>query len=178
MQRILIAALASATLAAQAFDFGAIGNAIEQSVAPAAAPAATSNTTSAFIDKLGAARGQALSPVDALAVSSAVGGTQSMVDNAQNQFLDKVSQSTGLNRDVISAIAPKTTAPVSQSDVMQKLQAKTGQLNPQTVSVVQDAVQSRNSAMGNLRDTLVQNLASRVGVPATVVTALLPMVGL
>ncbi len=176
MKRILALAIVSAALGAKAFDFGALGSAVEQAVAPAAAPANTA--TGAFIDKLGAARGQPLSPVDAMAVSTAVGGTQNLVDNAQNQFLDKVSQSTGLNREVIAAIAPKSTAPLSQTEVMQKLQAKAGQLNPQTVSLVQSAVQSRNSLMGSLGDTLAQKVADRIGVPATVVTALLPMVGL
>ncbi len=178
MKRAIVGALTILSLSAQAFDLGGLASSLTQA-ADGSSAAAPTTPISTFMDKLGAARQQPLSPMDQLAVSTAVKGTQGELNAAQGQFLSQASQKTGISQDTLSSILPSTLAPVAGDSFIKNLQAKTGQhLASPMVDSLMGALQTRNSAVSGIKDTLVKKVAELVGVPATTVDTLLPIVGL
>ncbi|NNM51085.1 MAG: hypothetical protein HKM02_02520 [Pseudomonadales bacterium] len=178
IKRTIVGAVAVLSLSAQAFDLGGLASSLTQA-ADGSSASAPASPLATFMDKLGAARKQPLSPMDQLAVSTAVKGTQGELNAAQGQFLNQASQSTGVSQNTLSTLLPSTLAPVAGNKFIQDLQAKTGQhFASPVVDTLMGALQSRNSAVSGIKDTLIKKLAELVGVPATTVDTLLPIVGL
>ncbi|HEX6592599.1 MAG TPA: hypothetical protein VF050_11415 [Moraxellaceae bacterium] len=152
-----------------------------------AAPAtATTGTTAmgmlanlpAFLTKLDALRGQALSVAEKATVTDAVTQGDSALNGIQNKFLGAISTATGLDAGTLGAIIPSATQPVSNSDLTSKLESKLGKkLGFLQSSGVKAANSLRNNSLDSLKTSLANGVASKVGMDPATITSLLPMLG-
>jgi hypothetical protein len=153
------------------------------SVAPASSAPAQSGSSlqnlPVFLNKLDSARGSALSIADRAAVGGIAAETKSVLDNTQNAFIDRVGAATGLGGDALRLIVPSATTPVSDSKLVNGLQAKLGKKLPTAdAKVITAANALRNSSLSALKDGFADKVGNVTGVGKDTVTALMPLLGL
>lgn len=146
--------------------------------------AASSNTatptqTQSFVAALEAKRGSALTLAERLQVQGLTGTAKVGLNNAQNNFLNKVGAQVGLNGAVISAMFPEAGKPLSENAAVAKIESSLGKkLTVADQTAVKAATALRNNSLGNLRQGLAASIGSRTGMSTDVVLALMPMLGL
>lgn len=153
--------------------------------APAAAPAATGTSAMgmlaqlpAFLTKIDTLRGKALTATEKATVTEAVTQGNNTANGIQNKFLGGIASATGLDTASIGAIIPSATQPVSNSDLTSKLEGKLGKkLGFLQSSGVKAANSLRNNSLDNLKTSLANGVASKVGMDPAMITGLLPMLG-
>lgn len=158
---------------------------VAATTAPAAAPAATGTGAMgmlaqlpAFLGKLDSLRGKALSATEKAAVTDVVTQGNSALDGIQNKFLGGIATATGLDAATLSAIVPSATQPVSNSDLISKLEGKMGKkLGFLKSNGVKAANSLRNNSLDGLKSTLVNGVASKIGMDPATISGLLPMLG-
>ncbi len=151
------------------------------------APAAVSTAASAgsmlaqlpaFLTKLDALRGSALSVTEKAAVTDAVTQGNSTLNGIQGKFLSGIASATGLDVATLGAIIPSATQPVSNSDLTSKLESKLGKkLGFMQGTGVKAANSLRNSSLDSLKSSLANRVAAKVGMDPATITGLLPMLG-
>ena len=151
-------------------------------VAPSASSASTGSSLQnlpLFLNKLDGARGKALSITERAAVGGIAAETRSVLDNTQNAFIDRVGAATGLGGDALRLIVPSATTPVSDSKLVNGLQARLGKKLPEAdTRVITAANALRNSSLSALKDGFADKVGNVTGVGKDTVTALMPLLGL
>lgn len=147
--------------------------------APASGAAATNPATiGTFLNQLEAKRGAALGLVEKAGVVAALTQTRSLADGAQNAFLGKISQVSGLDTQVLGALFPQATKPVSQNEVLSAVENKLGKkLAEPQAKLAQAAATLRNNSLDSLKNGLSSKVGKAVGMDAEVIKALLPLAG-
>ncbi|MDQ8036338.1 MAG: hypothetical protein REI12_02885 [Pedobacter sp.] len=175
--RVLTAFVLAGALAAPAFA---------ASTTTAAPATASTGTTAmgmlaqlpAFLTKLDAMRGTALTVAEKATVTEAVTQGNNTVNGIQNKFLGGIASATGLDAATIGAIIPSATKPVSNSDLTSKLESKLGKkLGFMQSSGVKAANSLRNNSLDSLKTSLANGVASKVGMDPALITSMLPMLG-
>jgi hypothetical protein len=147
------------------------------SPAGAAAPAQPMNLVT-FLTRLEGLRGTALTAAEKTAVGGAVQQTRGLLDGGQQRFLNAVSQVSGLDTATLGIIFPPATQPVSQTDVVAKLESKAGRkLGGVETQAAKAATSLRNSSLTSLKSNLASRVGQSVGMDAAVVEGLLPLLG-
>jgi hypothetical protein len=153
--------------------------------APAAtAPAADTTAAGmmanipAFLGKLDALRGKALSVSEKAAVTSTVSQGGGVLSGIQDKFIGGLSTASGLDAGSLGAIVPSATQGVSNSDLTSKIESKMGsKLGFFQGTAVKAANSLRNNSLDGLKTTLAEGVAKKVGMDAATITGLLPMLG-
>lgn len=153
--------------------------------APAAAPAAANkgamsmlSQLPAFISKLDALRGKALTVAEKATVSSAVSQGDSTANGIQSQFLGSISKATGVDATALGAMIPSATQGVSTSDLTSKIESKLGKkLGFLQSAGVKSANALRNNSLDGLKTSLSDGIAKKIGMDPATISGLLPMLG-
>ena len=139
---------------------------------------ATQSQTQQFISAVESKRGTALTAAEKIQLQGLSGATKLGLNNAQSGFLDKIGAQVGLDGTVVAALFPQAGKPVSESSVVSKLESKLGKkLTSADQAAVKAATSLRNNSVGGLKSSLASNIGSRLGMDATVVESLLPLLG-
>lgn len=151
--------------------------------APASGTAASGTAApmnlSTFLTRLDSARGTALTVAQKAAVGGAVQETRSLIDGGQQRFLNAVSQVSGLDSATLGAIFPQATQPVSQTDVVNRLESRIGRkLGGSEAQAAKAATILRNGSLESLKSSLATRVGKVAGVDAAFVETLFPLVGL
>lgn len=150
------------------------------STAPAAGGATSTNpaTIGTFLNQLEAKRGTALSVVEKAGVAAAMTQTRGMIDGAQNAFLGKISQVSGLDTATLGVLFPQATQSVSQNQVLTAVENKLGKkLAEPQAKLAQTATALRNNSLDSLKNGLANKVGKAVGMDGEVIKALLPLAG-
>ena len=136
------------------------------------------SNASNFITQLDAARGKALTATENSAVMSILTGSSSAASSIQSTFVNNVAVYTGIDPSILSAAFPSATTAVSDSSLTSTLESKLGQklTSAQNISV-KAANALRNNSLDSIKSSLTNSVASKVGVDATTVSSLLPLLG-
>ncbi|MDF3030578.1 MAG: hypothetical protein K0R03_1136 [Moraxellaceae bacterium] len=149
----------------------------QPSAGTAAAPSTPMNLTT-FLSRLESARGTALTTAEKTAVGGAVQQTRSLLDGGQQRFIGAVSQVSGLDPATLGILFPPATQPVSQTDVVAKLESKAGRkLGGIESQAAKAAASLRNNSLASLKTNLAGRVAKEVGMDAAFVEGLLPLLG-
>lgn len=147
--------------------------------ASASGNTATAAQTQSFVTALEAKRGSALTLAERLKVQGLTGTAKVGLNNAQNNFLNKVGAQVGLDATIIAALFPEAGKPLSENAAVAKLEKKLGKpLAAADKAAVKTAAALRNNSLANLRQGLAASIGSRTGMSADVVLALMPLLGL
>lgn len=144
----------------------------------------TSNTvtptqTQSFVAALEAKRGSALTLAERLQVQGLTGTAKVGLNNAQNNFLNKVGAQVGLNGAVIAALFPEAGKPLSENAVVTKIESSLGKkLTAADQAAVKTATVLRNNSLVSLKTGLAASIGSRIGMSTEIVLALMPLLGL
>lgn len=142
-----------------------------------AAPSQPMNVAG-FLNRLESARGSALSVAEKAAVGGAVMQTRSLLDSGQQRFISSVSQVSGLDPATLGILFPPATQPVSQLEVVSKLESKVGHpLGSAEAQLAKAATALRNNSLASLKSNLVGKVANQVGMDAAFVESLMPLLG-
>lgn len=140
---------------------------------------ATATQTQSFMAALEAKRGSALTLAERLQVQGLTGTAKVGLNNAQNNFLNKVGAQVGLNGAVIAALFPEAGKPLSESAVVTKIESSLGKkLTAADQAAVKTATVLRNNSLASLKTGLAASIGSRIGMSTDVVLALMPLLGL
>jgi len=140
---------------------------------------ATATQTQSFVAALEAKRGSALTLAERLQVQGLTGTAKVGLNNAQNNFLNKVGAQVGLNSAVIAALFPEAGKPLSENAVVKKIEGSMGKkLTAADQAAVKTATVLRNNSLASLRTGLAASIGSRTGMSTDVVLALMPLLGL
>ena len=140
---------------------------------------ATPAQTQSFVTALEAKRGSALTLAERLQVQGLTGTARVGLNNAQNNFLNKVGAQVGLDASIIAALFPEAGKPISENAAVAKLESRLGKpLAAADKAAVKAATALRNNSLGSLRQGLAASIGSRTGMSADVVLALMPLLGL
>lgn len=140
---------------------------------------ATAAQTQSFVTALEAKRGSALTLAERLQVQGLTGTAKVGLNNAQNNFLNKVGAQVGLDASIIAALFPEAGKPLSENAAVAKLESRLGKpLAAADKAAVKAATALRNNSLGSLRQGLAASIGSRTGMSADVVLALMPLLGL
>lgn len=132
----------------------------------------------AFLSKLDALRGSALTVAEKATVTDAVTQGNNALNGIQSKFLGGIASATGLDAATIGAIIPSATQPVSNSDLTSKLESKLGKkLGFLQSNGVKAANSLRNNSLDGLKTSLANGVASKIGMDPATITSLLPMLG-
>jgi hypothetical protein len=143
-----------------------------------AAPAGQPMNVMIFLARLESMRGTALTTAEKTAVGGAVQQTRGLLDGGQQRFLSAVSQVSGLDAATLGIIFPPATQPVSQTDVVAKLESKAGRkLGSVETQAAKAATTLRNSSLASLKSNLATRVGQSVGMDAATVEGLLPLLG-
>lgn len=160
----------------------AAGPASSGNAAPASATASASNMLAqlpAFLSKLDSARGTALSLSEKVVVTGVVTQGDNAVNGIQSQFLGTVSKYTGLDSMTLAALFPSATQPVSDSDLNNKLEGKLGsKLSSVQKAGLKTANTLRNNSLDNLKTSMSDGVAKKLGMDPVLVSSLMPLLGL
>lgn len=172
--RTVIVVAASLALGACALNPAATGT------AGGSQPGASGvQNVSAFLDKLDAARGQAMPVADRLAVGGMAAETKHLVDSTQTQLVDKVGAVTGLGGDTVRVLMPNAAVPVSDSKLLSGVEEKLGKKLPTAdARAITAANALRNNSLQSIKDGFAQKVGDKTGVGKDTVVALLPLLGL
>ncbi|MDP2228836.1 MAG: hypothetical protein Q8J78_15300 [Moraxellaceae bacterium] len=177
MRKILLVAPLALLLAGCPTD-AIMGGGSATSAAPAAG-AATPMNIAGFLGRIEAARGTALTVAEKGQVTAAAQGTRGMIDNAQQKFLGTVGQFAGMDAATVGLLFPQVAQPLSQADVLAKLEQKAGKkLGGVEAQAAKAAVTLRNNSLSSLKSGLAGKVGGIVGLDGPTVEALLPMLGL
>ncbi|PQA46757.1 hypothetical protein [Amnimonas aquatica] len=154
------------------------GSASGSATASTNSSVATQSQTQQFIAAVESKRGTALTAAEKIQLQGLAGATKLGLNNAQSGFLDKIGAQVGLDGTVVAALFPQAGKPVSESSVVSKLESKLGKkLTSADQAAVKAATSLRNNSVGGLKSTLASNIGSRIGMDASVVESLLPLLG-
>lgn len=139
---------------------------------------ATPTQTQSFVAALEAKRGSALTLAERLQVQGLTGTAKVGLNNAQNNFLNKVGAQVGLNGAVIATLFPEAGKPLSENAVVTKIESSLGKkLTVADQTAVKAATALRNNSLASLKTGLAASIGSRIGMSTEVVLALMPMLG-
>ena len=140
---------------------------------------ATPTQTQSFVAALEAKRGSALTLAESLQVQGLTGTAKVGLNNAQNNFLNKVGAQVGLNGAVIAALFPEAGKPLSENAVVTKIESSLGKkLTAADQAAVKTATVLRNNSLVSLKTGLAASIGSRIGMSTEIVLALMPLLGL
>ena len=146
--------------------------------APAASNTATPTQTQAFLAAMEAKRGSALTLAERLQVQGLTGTAKVGLNNAQNNFLNKVGAQVGLDGAILAALFPEAGKPLSENAVVAKIESSLGKkLTAADQAAVKSATVLRNNSLVNLKTGLAASIGSRTGMSTEVVLALMPLLG-
>ena len=147
--------------------------------APAASNTATPTQTQSFLAAMEAKRGSALTLAERLQVQGLTGTAKVGLNNAQNNFLNKVGAQVGLDGAILAALFPEAGKPLSENAVVAKIESSLGKkLTAADQAAVKSATVLRNNSLVNLKTGLAASIGSRTGMSTEVVLALMPLLGL
>ena len=140
---------------------------------------ATATQTQSFVAALEAKRGSALTLAERLQVQALTGTAKVGLNNAQNNFLNRVGAQVGLNGAVIAALFPEAGKPLSEYAAVAKIEGSLGKkLTAADQAAVKTATVLRNNSLASLKTGLAASIGSRIGMSTEIVLALMPMLGL
>jgi len=140
---------------------------------------ATATQTQSFVAALEAKRGSALTLAERLQVQGLTGTAKVGLNNAQNNFLNKVGAQVGLDATLIAALFPEAGKPLSENAAVAKLESRLGKpLAAADKAAIKTATALRNNSVASLRQGLAASIGSRTGMSTDIVLALMPMLGL
>jgi hypothetical protein len=146
--------------------------------APAASNTATPTQTQSFLAAMEAKRGSALTLAERLQVQGLTGTAKVALNNAQNNFLNKVGAQVGLDGAILAALFPEAGKPLSENAVVAKIESSLGKkLTAADQAAVKSATVLRNNSLVNLKTGLAASIGSRTGMSTEVVLALMPLLG-
>lgn len=146
--------------------------------APAASNTATPTQTQSFLAAMEAKRGSALTLAERLQVQGLTGTAKVGLNNAQNNFLNKVGAQVGLDGAILAALFPEAGKPLSENAVVAKIESSLGKkLTAADQAAVKSATVLRNNSLVNLKTGLAASIGSRTGMSTEVVLALMPLLG-
>lgn len=139
---------------------------------------ASGSQTQQFMNALAAQRGSALSFGEQLEVQGLTGATSAGLNSMQGSFLNNIASKTGVDSSIIAAAFPSATKPIGENSAVASLQSRLGSgLSPSSQNAVKAAAALRNNSLSDIKTSLATQVASRVGMSATVVQSLLPLLG-
>lgn len=171
MNMLLIPALLAATL----LTTGCVS---PQGSATGSSTVATPTQTQQFMTAVEAKRGSALTLAERVQLQGLTGSAKLGIDTAQRNFLNKIGAQVGLNGDIVAALFPESARPLSQADVVRKLETRLGKpLAAADKAAVEAATTLRNNSMGSLKIGLANSIGARVGMDGQLILALMPLLG-
>lgn len=171
MNPLLISALLTASVLVS-------GCVTPQGSASGSSSVATPTQTQQFMTAVEAKRGSALTLAERVQLQGLTGSAKLGIDNAQRSFLNRIGAQVGLNGDIVAALIPDSAKPLSQTEVVQKLEARLGKsLTAADKAAVQTATTLRNNSVASLKVGLANSIGGRIGMDGQVILALMPLLG-
>lgn len=154
-------------------------------VQPAAVPAPTSaeamdmlTQLPAFLTRLDALRGTALSVTEKATVTDVLTQGSNTANGIQGKFLGGVSRATGLDTATLGSIIPSATKPVANTELTSRIESRLGKkMGFLQRGGVKAANTLRNNSLAGLKTSLTDGVARQVGMDPGLISAMLPMLG-
>lgn len=179
MKKLFIVLALALPLCAQAASTTTTSTTTPEAVAPASTTAVGMLAQlPAFLTKVDALRGKALTVAEKASVTDAVTTGDNAVNGIQAKFLGGISKATGLDTATLGAIIPSATQGVSNADLTSKIEGKLGKkLGFLQGWGVKSANTLRNNSLDGLKTTLRDGVATKIGMDPAIIGSLLPMLG-
>lgn len=145
------------------------------------APVPSSTTQSQiqlFITAAEDKRGTPLGAEAQAEVEALVLDTRRRLNDTQSDFLKRVAKTIAMNAATVSAIYPEAGRPLSEAEAVKRIETRLGKRLGEADQVeVKTTTQARGEAVSALKAGLASRLSDRMGLNATVITTLMPLLG-
>ncbi len=130
-----------------------------------------------FLDQLGAVRGVPLTSLERFRVSSMIDDARYNLQLLHKHYLQNLGDASGLEVSQLGSVTPALAVPISNLALEQILQSQLRhELDPTMQHEVDELNHNYTEALASIQDDLVDHMASKVGVPASMIMPLLAVV--
>lgn len=159
--------------------WGVTGSAVAQNRAPAAQRQRPNGAGFNLIQKLEARLGAPLSAEQKRQIAEASRAAREALIPAQNRFVQRISQATGVSEALIGAMLPRIGQQnSSDKNIIPKIEAILGRsLTAEQRAEIGRADREKKTAMLPVQDSFAQQLSLITGLPAQQIRAMLPQIG-
>lgn len=172
-------AAAAATAATAAATTTAAPATTAAATTEASAEAAPQTGIAAFLAKIEAARGTALSVAEKGQITTLTQDGKALLDKTQDGFVNKIAGLAGMDPAIVKALFPEAAQPVSGSSAVSKLEEKLGRkLGFIEGPAIKAAASLRNNTLETAKGGVAEKVGKAVGMDKETILSLLPLVGL